>query len=120
MFYYLVLKNVFKYHTEGKTIRREIADQFRQIVKTTIWILIFTGVVLSVSQIAVQGVSLSYIGVLAVKIGLAVSMFLMYVANKKSILPLATVFKMNIYRTDLILVFGVLVIGLSDILSALS
>ena len=76
--------------------------------------------VLSVSQIAVQGVSLSYIGVLAVKIGLAVSMFLMYVANKKSILPLATVFKMNIYRTDLILVFGVLVIGLSDILSALS
>ena len=100
--------------------RNQIADQFRQVVKTTIWILIVTGIVLAVSEVAIQSVSLIYVMVLGIKVSLAVVMFILYVLNKGSNAMLLGLWGIKIYKTDLILFFGVLVIGISDVLSALS
>ena len=123
IFYYLVLRPVFANTGDtGDTQvdRNQIADQFRQVVKTTIWILIVTGIVLAVSEVAIQSVSLIYVMVLGIKISLAVVMFILYVLNKGSNAMLLGLWGIKIYKTDLILFFGVLVIGISDVLSALS
>ena len=120
IFYYLVLRPVFANTGDTQVDRNQIADQFRQVVKTTIWILIVTGIVLAVSEVAIQSVSLIYVMVLGIKVSLAVVMFILYVLNKGSNAMLLGLWGIKIFKTDLILFFGVLVIGISDVLSALS
>ncbi len=119
VFYYLVLKPVYQETQTVSLDRQRIAYQFRYVVKGAIWVLISTGIVLGISELVTQSVSNTYIVVLGVKVGFAASMFLLYVFNKESQAAVVRVLNIPVYRTDLILILGILVIGLSDILSAL-
>ena len=54
---------------------RRVAVEFRGMVNTAIAVLLITGVVLSLSRLTADAVSLPYVGVLAAKIALALYMF---------------------------------------------
>ena len=120
LFYYLVLRPVFTDNLVEQSNKNLIADQFRHVIKTTIWILILTGIVLAVSHVAIQTVPIMYVYVLAIKVCLAIMMFVLYLFNKGTQKLMFELFGVRVYKTDMILILGVLVIGLSDILSALA
>ena len=75
-FYLLVLRPASRRLSTGNPdADRTIAEEFKGVVNTAIAVLIVSGVVLSLSRLTSDAVSLPYIAVLAGKVTLAMYMF---------------------------------------------
>ena len=106
---------------------RATGAEFRGLVNTAIGVLLLTGVILSVSRLTDDAVTIPYVAVLAVKIAMALYMFYVVRFLRHGVYPgepdagggwLARA-RSRITGTTGVLICGVVVIGLSDVLDAL-
>jgi uncharacterized membrane protein len=131
-FHLLVLRPASRRLSTGNPdADRTIAEEFKGVVNTAIAVLIISGVVLSLSRLTSDAVSLPYIGVLAGKITLAMYMFyIIWSMQRRRGLrgqrvdePAAEGFwptwRSRLTGTTSIFVCGVVVFGLADVLDAL-
>ena len=127
IFYVLVLRPAASRNSLTAEALRSIGEEFRALVHTVIAVLLITGIILSASRLTASGVSLFYVVVLGIKIGLAFYMFyvvrfLRHTAYPDDIAG-STCWWVRVCRgmtsTTGVLVIGVLVFGLADLLDAL-
>ena len=104
-----------------------VAVEFRGLVNTAIAVLLISGVVLSLSRLTSDAVSLPYVAVLAAKIALALYMFytVRFLQRRSSdregpnVKGLWSRWRARLTGTPAVLVTGVVVFGLADVLDAL-
>ena len=127
IFYWLIVRPTIGQSDKNTILLfRIIGQKFRSIVNTLIGVLLITGAVLAADRLTAGSVSVAYAIVLCVKIFLAVYMF--YIVwflrrqadevdegTHKGKRSLGSLF----VSTDAMLIAGVVVVLLSDILSAL-
>ena len=131
-FYLLVLRPASRRLSTGNPdADRTISEEFKGVVNTAIAVLIVSGVVLSLSRLTSDAVSLPYIAVLAGKVTLAMYMFyIIWSMQRRRGLrgqrvdePAAKGFwstwRSRLTGTTSIFVCGVVVFGLADVLDAL-
>ena len=136
-FYLLVLRPAARRSSLGGAEgNRAIAEEFSGVVNTAIAVLIVSGVVLSLSRLTSDAVSLAYVGVLAFKIGLALYMFYIIWSRQRhrrnriqpsdeaagdetAIEGFWPVLRSRMTGTTAVLICGVVVFGLADVLDAL-
>ena len=107
--------------------RRTIGEEFRSLVNTAIAVLLLTGVILTVSRLTANAVTFPYVAVLVVKIVLALYMFYVVRFLRPRVYPGNEEIEGGRMRragnrltgTGALLVYGVIILGLSDILGAL-
>ena len=75
IFYLLVLRPAFRRAAPPPEVNRSIGEEFRGLVNTAIIVLVVTGVILTASRLTADTVTVAYMAVLALKIGLALYMF---------------------------------------------
>ncbi len=61
--------------TDVTLLRRQIGSHFRELVQLCTWAFVITGVLLTFDRLTKGSVGITYVALLAVKIGLAVWMF---------------------------------------------
>lgn len=126
IFYAFVLRPAHRRGAEGQgETAKPVAEEFRALVYTAMGVLLSTGIVLTASRLTSGKISAVYVGVLALKVALALCMF--YLARFRSraflnaqpiqsgprrLLTAAT-------GTTAILVLGVVVFLLADLLQVL-
>ncbi len=127
MFYLLVLSPARRRAPLPEDSSRAVGDEFRGLVNTAMAVLLVTGIILAASRLTADTVTIPYVAVLALKIGLALYMF--YVA--RFLRPRAYPEEMpdaesrwsrisgKLSSTTAVLVVGIVVFGLSDVLDAL-
>ena len=131
-FYLLVLRPASRRSSTGNPAAdRTIAEEFKGVINTAIAVLIVSGVVLSLSRLTSDAVSLPYIAVLAGKVTLAAYMFYIIwsmqrrrrlqgrpvdVQAEKGFWP---TWRSRLSGTTAVFVCGVVVFGLADVLDAL-
>ena len=131
-FYLLVLRPASRRSSTGNPAAdRTIVEEFRGVVNTAIAVLIVSGVVLSLSRLTSDAVSLPYIAVLAGKVTLAVYMFyIIWSMQRRRRFPGQRVdepategfwptWRSRLSGTTAVFVCGVVVFGLADVLDAL-
>ncbi len=104
-----------------------IGVEFRGLVSTAIAVLLLTGVILSVSRLTEDALTSPYVGVLVVKIVLALYMFYVVRFMRQSSYPEDPEMgdsrwqrlRDRLTGTTALLVIGIVVIGLSDVLDGL-
>ena len=128
IFYVLVLRpGLRRAGADNGVAGRATAAEFRGLVNTAIGVLLLTGVILSVSRLTDDAVTIPYVGVLAAKIAMALYMFYVVRFLRQRDYPgepdagggwLARA-RSRLTGTTGVLIFGVVVVGLSDVLDAL-
>jgi uncharacterized membrane protein len=107
------------------TTRRSIGEEFRSLVNTAIGVLLITGIVLSATRLTDTAVTAFYVAVLVVKIVLALYMFYVVRFLRPRVYPgdeeiaggrLSRI-KDRLTGTGALLIYGVIILGLSDILN---
>jgi uncharacterized membrane protein len=106
---------------------RDLGPEFRSLVNTAIMVLLLTGVILSVARLTEDVTSVPYVAVLVVKILLAAYMFYVVRFLRRRSYPeepAAGTGRLERLRsaatgTTAVLVTGVVVFGLSDVLTLL-
>jgi putative copper export protein len=127
MFYLLVLRPGLRRKPASTETHRAIGAEFRDLVTTAIAILLLTGVILSISRLTESTITIPYVAVLAVKIGLALYMFYLVRFLRRRAYPEEpigegagwTKLRHKLTGTTAVLITGVVVFGLSDVLAAL-
>ena len=128
IFYLMVLRPGLRRSGGGDAGAGEsVAAEFRGLVNTAIAVLLISGVVLALSRLTNDAVSLPYVAVLAAKIALALFMFYTVGILQRGTYPqleTKTLGIWNRWRSRLtgppaVLATGVVVFGLSDVLDAL-
>jgi putative copper export protein len=106
---------------------RAIGAEFRGLVNTAIGVLLLTGIILSVSRLTSDAVTVPYVAVLAVKVALALYMFYIVRFLRQEAYPeeastgrscLSRVRRL-LTNTTAVLIVGVIVFGLADVLDML-
>ena len=128
MFWILVLRPALGRSDEtGGATRRSIGEEFRDLVNTAIGVLLVTGIVLSATRLTDNAVTTPYVAVLVVKIVLALYMFYVVRFLRPRVYPgdeeiaggrLSRI-KDRLTGTGALLIYGVIILGLSDVLNAL-
>ena len=127
IFYLLVLRPAFRRAPATSDTNRAIGAEFRGLVNTAIIVLVVTGVILTVSRLTADSVTVPYIGVLALKIVLALYMFAVIRFRRRggSGQDAAVAesrwarIRAGLAGPTALLIIGVVVFGLADLLSAL-
>ena len=127
IFYLLVLRPAWRRSNGDTGVRRAIGEEFRGLVNTAIAVLLLTGVILSVSRLTHSAVTVPYVAALVIKVALALYMFYVVRFLRPGVYPgdadsgAGWVAKARVRLTGptALLVYGVLIIGLSDVLDAL-
>ena len=128
MFWILVLRPALGRSDEtGGATRRSIGEEFRNLVSTAIGVLLVTGIVLSATRLTDNAVTTPYVAVLVVKIVLALYMFYVVRFLRPRVYPDGPhvgVSRMGrakdrMTSTEALLIYGVIILGLSDVLNAL-
>jgi putative copper export protein len=127
MFYILVLRPSFRRAAAPSEFKYAIGVEFRGVVSTAIAVLLLTGVVISLSRLTSDAVTTPYIGVLVVKISLAVYMFCVVWFVRQRVYPEKTDqnegrisrIKSLLTSTTGVLIIGLVIFGLSDVLDLL-
>ena len=128
MFWLMVLRPALgRTSGNGGTTRRSIGEEFRSLVNTGIGALLITGIVLSATRLTDTAVTAFYVAVLVVKIVLALYMFYVVRFLRPRVYPddegiadgrLRRI-KDRLTGTGALLIYGVLILGLSDILNTI-
>ena len=126
IFFRLVLQPALRTVGIGGDPVRTIGQEFGSIVRIAIGILIVTGAFLAVVHLGAGGNSRVYIGILALKIALALFMFLVVWLRRRSTpsenagrsARLWSRIGRGVTGTTALLIVGVVVIGLADVLGA--
>ena len=127
IFYIMVLRPAFRRSNGDKKASRAIGEEFRGLVNTAIAVLLLTGVILSVSRLTDSAATIPYVAALVVKVLLALYMFYVvrflrpgvYPGDAESATGWVAKARARFTGTTALLVYGVLIIGLSDVLDAL-
>lgn len=128
MFYIMVLRPVMRKARGGEVDSgRAIGEEFRGLVNTAIAVLLLTGVILSVSRLTNSAVTIPYVAVLAAKVALALYMFYVvrflppgvYPGDSDSGSSWVARARSRLTGTTALLIYGVVIFGLSDVLDAL-
>jgi uncharacterized membrane protein len=128
MFWLMVLRPALgRTSANDGTTRRSIGEEFRSLVNTAIGVLLVTGIVLSASRLTDNAVTTFYVSVLVVKIVLALYMFYVVRFLRPRVYPDEEGMEGNRLRrirdrltgTTALLIYGVVILGLSDVLNAL-
>ncbi len=126
MFYMFVIRPVLHRVNGMDEVNRSVAVEFQSVIKTSVTILVITGVILAASRLTSQSISLVYVVILGIKISLAVYMFYLAWLTKARRAELKNIPVTNLGRirqcltsTYAILALGVIVFGLSDLLTLL-
>ena len=128
LFYLLVLRPNLRSDSgdPGEAVRR-VGEQFRQLVNTTIAVLLITGVILTLARLTSNYVGTAYIVVLVVKVLMSLYMFYLVRFLRSHTYPEVTsTANKGLQRVTgmftgatTVLVLGVIVFLLADILRAL-
>lgn len=88
IFFFLVIRPVSNLTEEYSELRKFFGKSFSQLVELSMWILIFTGAILTLDNLDVQ-IGQSYVITLAIKILMSFLMFLiaLQVARKRRVNP---------------------------------
>ena len=127
IFYLMVLRPAFRRSNGDPGASRAIGEEFRGLVNTAIAVLLLTGVILSVSRLTNSAVTVPYVAALVVKVALALYMFYVvrflhpgvYPGDAESKTGWVGKARARLTGTTALLIYGVLIIGLSDVLDAL-
>ena len=127
MFYMFVIRPVSDRLNGFTEVNRSLTAEFQHVIKTAVTILIITGVILAASRLTSQSVSLVYVIILGIKVSLASYMFyLAWLAKSRNFnseidTPVTMLRKVrrSVTSTYAVLVLGVIVFGLSDLLTLL-
>ena len=127
MFYMFVIRPVSDRLNGFTEANRSLTSEFQHVIKTAVTILIITGVILAASRLTSQSVSLVYVIILGIKVSLASYMFyLAWLAKSRNFnseidTPVTMLGKVRRRLTSMyaVLVVGVIVFGLSDLLTLL-
>ena len=127
MFYVLVLSPARRRAPLPEDSSRAVGDEFRSLVNTAMAVLLVTGIVLAASRLTADTVTIPYVAVLAVKIGLALYMFYVvrflrpraYPEERSTAESRWSRISGKLSGTTAVLVVGIIVFGLSDVLAAL-
>ena len=127
MFYMFVIRPVSDRLNGFTEANRSLTSEFQHVIKTAVTILIITGVILAASRLTSQSVSLVYVIILGIKVSLASYMFyLAWLAKSRNFnseidTPVTMLGKVRrcLTSTYAVLVLGVIVFGLSDLLTLL-
>ena len=127
IFYIMVLRPAFRRSNGDEKASRAIGEEFRGLVNTAIAVLLLTGVILSVSRLTNSAVTVPYVAALVVKVALALYMFYVvrflrpgvYPGDAESKTGWVGKARVRLTGTTALLIYGVLIIGLSDVLDAL-
>ena len=131
IFFIAVLRPALRRTSQEGTLNRIAGQEFRQLVDTSIWVLLVTGVVLSVDRLTTANTTGTYGIVLGLKIVLAIWMFYLVWFRGRRIAAdsgkasgskpstLVRSIKATFSATNLILILGVLIVLLADILQQL-
>jgi uncharacterized membrane protein len=128
MFWLMVLRPALgRAGADGGATRRSIGEEFRSLVNTAIGVLLITGIVLSATRLTDTAVTTFYVAVLVVKIVLALYMFYVVrflrprVYHDDEGIEGARLrrIKHRLTGTGALLIYGVIILGLSDILNAI-
>ncbi len=127
IFYLMVLRPAFRHRDPGQETHRAVGEEFRGLVNTAIIVLVVTGAILTASRLTADNVTTPYIGVLALKISLALYMMAVMrfrrpqSAQQDAAMPLtrSARFRTAITGPTALLAIGVVIFGLADVLSYL-
>lgn len=127
MFYVLVLSPARRRAPLTEDSSRAVGDEFRSLVNTAMAVLLVTGIVLAASRLTADTVTIPYVAVLALKIGLALYMFYVvrflrpraYPEERSAAESRWSRISGKLSSTTAVLVVGIVVFGLSDVLAAL-
>ena len=128
IFYIIVLRPAVRRAKGGDVASgRAIGEEFRGLVNTAIGVLLLTGVILSVSRLTDSAVTIPYVAVLAAKVALALYMFYVVRFLRPGVYPgdhdngtsWVARTRGRLTGTTALLIFGVVIFGLSDVLDAL-
>ena len=127
IFYLLVLRPAFRRAPATSDTNRAIGTEFRGLVNTAIIVLVVTGVILTASRLTADSVTVPYIGVLALKVVLALYMFAVIRFRRRGSSDQDTAvagsrwvrIRAGLAGPTALLIIGVVVFGLADLLSAL-
>lgn len=127
IFYLLVLRPSLRQAPVSPATGRTIGAEFRGLVNTAIGVLLLTGIILSVSRLTSDAVTIPYVAVLAVKIALALYMFYIVRFLRQGAYPeearagkgWLSQARRLLTNTTAVLIVGVIVFGLADILDML-
>ena len=128
LFFLVVLRPILRNTPDEATINRFASQEFRNLVDTAIWVLLVTGVILSINRLTSGYAGGAYGAVLGLKIAMAVWMFyLVWFRQRRSANAptrpsdtptpaLLRAARATFSATNLILILGVVVLLLADIL----
>jgi uncharacterized membrane protein len=127
IFYLMVLRPSIRRAPLSPETGRAVGVEFRGLIGTAIGVLLITGVILSAARLTEDAISVAYVAVLVVKIGLAMYMFYIVWFLRQRSYPEETSLgpgwwartRARMTGTTAVLIIGLVVIGLADILSAL-
>ena len=127
MFYVLVLSPARRRAPLSEDSSRAVGEEFRGLVNTAMAVLLVTGIVLAASRLTADTVTIPYVAVLAMKIGLALYMFYVvrflrpraYPEERSTTESRWPRIWGKLSSTTAVLVVGMVVFGLSDVLDAL-
>lgn len=127
IFYLLVLRPALRRSNGDEGASRAIGEEFRGLVNTAIAVLLLTGVILSVSRLTHSAVTAPYVAALVIKVALALYMFYVVRFLRPGVYPgdgesgggWVAKARVRLTGPTALLVYGVLIIGLSDVLDAL-
>ncbi|MCZ6614868.1 MAG: hypothetical protein O6920_03655 [Chloroflexi bacterium] len=130
LFYLLALRPALQGSSFSENINKRVAQEFRNVVDTAIWVLLVTGAILFLNRVTSDHATVPYGIVLGLKIALAVWMFYLVGFRQRrsaasweesagSGRPLLRRAKAVFSGTNLILILGVVVLLLSSILGEL-
>ena len=128
LFFLVVLRPALSNTPQASALNRIAGREFRNLVDTAIWVLLVTGVILSINRLTTGYAGGAYGAVLGLKIALAVWMFyLVWFRQRRSANAppqpsdsptpaLLRAARATFSVTNLILILGVVVLLLADIL----
>ena len=133
IFYLLILRPVLKKSQEhGRNIDLSIADEFRALIDTMIFVLLTSGIILSFNRLTPGIVGPQYALVLGLKISLSIWMFILardrrrkfispdstFDCHKNPLNPLRKILR-SISRYNALVILGLIVFLLADALNML-
>jgi putative copper export protein len=127
IFYIMVLRPGMRRAPAPAETHRAVGSEFRALIGTAIAVLLLTGVILSAARLTDDAVTVPYMAVLVVKIALASYMFYIVRFLRRRAYPEVPSagsgrwekMRGGLTGTVAVLIIGLVVFGLSDVLSAL-
>ena len=124
IFYWLVLKPIFKLKKTDISFTNKVSSEFNKLVKLSIWVLVITGGILLTSRLAEEVATFQYVIILSIKIFLAFVMFFLVFSIRVSTSSPDGLQKnktgLNFYyqinKPLLVMVLGIIIFFLSELL----